>query len=83
MEKEFDELEFENYLTDEFFSGNEKSEIGKLIKQRMAEDNDFKEHYELWLEESSYDSWKEYYKELQDQEDSAWENMYPNRDDDE
>ncbi|MFZ4797854.1 MAG: hypothetical protein ACOYMA_10190 [Bacteroidia bacterium] len=81
MEKEFDEFEFENYLTDEFFSGNEKNEIGKLINQRLAEDSDFKEHYEQWLEESDYNNWKEFYQKLDDDENSAWENM-SSRDDD-
>ena len=36
MEKEFDQYEFENYLTDEFFSGNELSEIKKLIKIELT-----------------------------------------------
>lgn len=86
MENEFDPYEFENYLSDEFFSGNEKSEIGGLIKQRLLKDDDFRVQYEQWLDESGYDSWKEFYKELeqeqQDQIDIAWENMFPEGDDD-
>jgi len=86
MENKFDPYEFENYLSDEFFSENEKSEIGSLIKQRLSKDDDFRVQYEQWLEESGYDSWKELYKELeqeqQDQIDIAWENMFPEGDDD-
>ena len=86
MENKFDPYEFENYLSDEFFSENEKSEIGSLIKQRLSKDDDFKEQYEQWLEESGYESWKDFYKELeqeqQDQIDIAWENMFPEGDDD-
>jgi len=78
MEKEFDQYEFEEYLTDEFFNGNEKSEIGVLIKDRLATDDDFKEQYELWLEETSYRNWKEYYQFLQDEEDMAWDIMQLN-----
>lgn len=82
METEFDQYEFENYLTDEFFNGNEKDEIGSLIKKRLAEDEEFNEQYELWLEESGCDSWKEYYQLLKDEEDIAWENMFPDGDED-
>ena len=86
MENKFDPYEFENYLSDEFFSENEKSEIGSLIKQRLSKDDDFRVQYEQWLEESGYDSWKDLYKELeqeqQDQIDIAWENMFPEGDDD-
>lgn len=86
MENKFDLYEFENYLSDEFFSENEKSEIGSLIKQRLSKDDDFRVQYEQWLEESGYDSWKDLYKELeqeqQDQIDIAWENMFPEGDDD-
>ena len=86
MENKFDPYEFENYLSDEFFSENEKSEIGSLIKQRLSKDDDFRVQYEQWLEESGYDSWKELYKELeQEQQDQiviAWENMFPEGDDD-
>ena len=86
MENKFDPYEFENYLSDEFFTENEKSEIGSLIKQRLSKDDDFRVQYEQWLEESGYDSWKELYKELeqeqQDQIDIAWENMFPEGDDD-
>ena len=57
MEKEFDQYEFGNYLTDEFFSGNELSEIKKLIKDRINNDAEFAEKYELWLEEAGYDNW--------------------------
>jgi len=78
MEKEFDQYEFEEYLTDEFFNGNEKSEIGVLIKDRLATDDDFKEQYELWLEETIYRNWKEYYQFLQDEEDMAWDIMQLN-----
>ncbi len=80
MRTEFDQYEFENYLTDEFFNGNEKAEIASLIKKRLATDNDFKVRYEQWLEESSNESWKDFYIYLQDEEDSAWKNMYPNGD---
>ena len=86
MENKFDPYEFENYLSDEFFSENEKSEIGSLIKQRLSKDDDFRVQYEQWLEESGYDSWKDLYKELeQEQQDQiviAWENMFPEGDDD-
>ena len=86
MENEFDPYEFENYLSDEFFSENEKSEIGGLIKQRLLKDDNFRVQYEQWLDESGYDSWKEFYKELeqeqQNQIDIAWENMFPEGDDD-
>jgi hypothetical protein len=82
MESEFDQYEFENYLTDEFFSGNELSEIKKLIKDRLSNDAEFAENYELWLEEVGYDSWKDFYQLLQDEEDISWENMFPDGDDD-
>jgi len=82
MENEYEQYEFENYLTNEFFSGNEKREIGSLIKQRLSTDEDFKELYEQWLEESGYESWKEFYQILKDEEDMAWENMFPEGDDD-
>ena len=82
MENEFDQYEFENYLTNDFFSGNDKSEIGILIKQRLEEDDVFKEQYELWLEESSYNNWKEFYQEIQDEGGTALENMYPDGDED-
>jgi len=78
MGTEFDQYEFENFLTEEFFDGNEKAEIARLIKYELAANNDFKDHYEQWLEESSYESWKDFYKHLQDEEAAAWENMYPN-----
>jgi hypothetical protein len=82
MEQGFDQNAFENYLIDEFFAGNDKEEIKKLIKQRLKEDSGFKEQYELWLEESAYKSWKKFYKVLKDEEDMAWRNMFPNGDDD-
>ena len=82
METEFNEYDFENYLTDEFFNGNEKSDIGSLIKQRLATDEGFKEKYELWLEESGYENWKEFYKTLQDEDNIAWKRMFPNGDED-
>ena len=78
MGTEFDQYEFENFLTEEFFDGNEKAEIASLIKYQLATNNDFKYKYEQWLEESSYESWKDFYKHLQDEENAAWENMYPN-----
>ena len=86
MENKFDPYEFENYLSDEFFSENEKSEIGSLIKQRLSKDDDFRVQYEQWLEESGYDSWKDLYKELEQEQQEqiviAWENMFPEGDDD-
>ena len=36
MEKEFDQYEFENFLKDEFFNGNEKDLIGSLIKKTVS-----------------------------------------------
>lgn len=75
MEKEFDQYEFENYLTDEFFNGNEESEIGNLINKRIASDNDFKKQFELWLEESEYKSWEEFYQVLLDAEFMALDGM--------
>lgn len=78
----FDLWEFENYLTDEFFNGNEESEIESLIKERLKSDDDFRNQYELWLEESGNESWREYYQFLLDEEDTAWENMFPEGDDD-
>ena len=81
METEFDQYEFENFLTEEFFDGNGKAEIAKLIKYELATNNDFKDKYEQWLEESSYEGWKELYDHLKDEEDVAWENMYPNGND--
>jgi hypothetical protein len=77
MGTEYNQYEFENYLTEEFFDGNEKVEIARLIKYELATNNDFKDQYEQWLEESSYDSWKDLYKNLQDEEDAAWDSMYP------
>jgi hypothetical protein len=74
--------EFENYLTDEFFNGNEESEIESLIKERLKSDDDFRNQYELWLEESGNESWREYYQFLLDEEDEAWENMFPEGDED-
>lgn len=82
MEKEFDQYEFENYLTDEFFSGNELSEIKKLIKDRINNDAEFAENYELWLEEAGYDSWLEFYNEQKLEAEAAWENMFPEGDED-
>ena len=83
MEKiTFDEHEFENYLTDEFFSGNEFSEIKKLINDRLNNDAEFAENYELWLEESGYDSWQEFYNEQKLEAEAAWENMFPEGDED-
>lgn len=82
MEKDYDQYEFENYLQDEFFCGNEKEEIKKLIKSKLKEDSEFKEQYEFWLEETGYKSWKEFYKKLKDDENWAWKNMFPNGDDD-
>lgn len=78
----FDLWEFENYLTDEFFNGNEESEIESLIKERLKSDDDFRNQYELWLEESGNESWRKYYQFLLDEEDAAWENMFPEGDDD-
>lgn len=78
----FDLWEFENYLTDEFFNGNEESEIESLIKERLKSDDDFRNQYELWLEESGNESWREYYQFLLDEEDAAWEKMFPEGDDD-
>lgn len=74
----FDQYEFENYLTEEFFNGNDKSEIGSLINDRIKSDEDFRKQYELWLKESGYNGWKVYYQFLEDEEDLAWEAMYPN-----
>lgn len=78
MEKEFDQYEFENYLTDEFFNGNEFEEIDDLIKKQLASNSDFREQYELWLEESDYKNWEEFYQFLLDEEDLAWDIMKPN-----
>ena len=78
----FDLWEFENYLTDEFFNGNEESEIESLIKERLKSDDDFRNQYELWLEESGNESWSEYYQFLLDEEDAAWEKMFPEGDED-
>jgi hypothetical protein len=78
MENNFDQYEFENYLTDEFFNGNDKSEAESLIRKRLITDTIFKEQYEQWIEESSYKSWKDYYQFLQDEEDIDWVNMHPN-----
>ena len=80
MEKEFDQTEFENYLTDEFFNGNEENEIARLIKQQLTDDEDFKKQYSKWIEESSYESWNDYYQFLQDEEDLAWNIMFSDRD---
>ena len=82
MEKEFDQYEFENYLTDEFFSGNELSEIKKLIKDRINNDAEFAEKYELWLEEVGYDNWQEFYNEQEAEKDAAWENIFTEGDED-
>ncbi|MDO9152771.1 MAG: hypothetical protein Q7U47_03530 [Paludibacter sp.] len=82
METEFDQYEFENYLTDEFFNGNEKDEIATLIKKRLVDDEEFNEKYEQWMEESGYNSWKDYYQVLQDEEDMAWTSGFPEGDDD-
>ena len=38
--------------------------------------------YDQWLEESGYESWKDFYKTLHDEDDIAWENMFPNGDED-
>lgn len=78
MESIFDQYEFENYLIDEFFNGSDFDEIGDLIKKQLASNSDFREKYELWIEESSYRNWKEYYQFLEDEEDMAWGAMYPN-----
>ena len=78
MGTEFDQYEFENFLTEEFFDGNEEAEIASLIKYELATNNDFKDKYEQWLEESGYESWKDFYKHLQDEEDAAREDMNPN-----
>ncbi len=81
-ENTFDLWEFENYLTDEFFNGNEESEIALLINERLQSDDDFRTRYELWLEHSGNDSWKEYYQTLEDEENMAWENIFPDGDED-
>lgn len=78
MEKEFDQYEFENYLIDEFFNGNEFEDIGDLIKKQLASNSNFREQYELWLEESIYRNWKEHYQFLQDEEDMARDIMQLN-----
>lgn len=82
MENEFDQGDFENYLTENFFDCNEQSEIASLIKEKLAEDEQFKEQYELWIEETGYDNWKEFYIELKGQEDMVWEQWFPDGDDD-
>lgn len=81
-ENTFDSWEFENYLTDEFFNGNELSEIKKLINDRLNNDAEFAENYELWLEEVGYDNWQEFYNEQKLETEAAWENMFPEGDED-
>jgi hypothetical protein len=82
MEKEFDLYEFENYLTEEFFNGNEVSEIEVLINERLKSDKEFGNQYELWLDESGNDSWKDYYLFLLEEEETAWENIFTEDEDD-
>lgn len=81
-ENTFDSWEFENFLIDEFFNGNEKSEIASLINERLKSDENFINQYELWLEESGYKDWEEYYQFLEDEKEAAWDGMFPEGDDD-
>ncbi len=77
----FDSYDFENLLQDDFFCGNDLDEIKRAIERALKSDSFFAEQYEAWISESSYDSWRGFYKEIQSQEEAALDAMYPNGDD--
>ena len=79
----FDPYDFENMLQDDFFCGNDLDEIKHAIKSRLKSDSVFAGQYEEWISESSYNSWIEFYKEMQSQEEAAWDMMDPNREENE
>ena len=78
----FDSYDFENMLQNDFFCGNDLDEIKHSIESRLKSDSVFAEQYEAWIFESSYNSWREFHKEMQSQEEAAWEGSFPNGDDD-
>jgi len=78
IENDFDQYEFENYLIDEIIDGKTESEISDLIENRIASDKEFKVQYELWLEESDYKNWEEFYQIFQDVDFLTLDIMQPN-----
>ncbi|HEY5592106.1 MAG TPA: hypothetical protein VIK55_13950 [Paludibacter sp.] len=76
----FDSYDFENKLQGDFFYGN-IDEIKYAIESKLKGDSVFAEQYEAWISESSYNSWREFYKEMQSQKEAAWDASYPNGDD--
>ncbi len=80
--EEFDTYEFECLLQDDFFNGNELSVIKKMIKSRLKADSEFKEQYERWIDESGFESWREFYDEDESSTEAAWDSMFPEGDED-
>lgn len=81
MEQEFDQYIFENILIEEFFGGPDLSTIGEEINDRLKSDEDFRNQFNLWLEESGYENWQEFYKLIKDEEEAILDSMYPDGED--
>jgi hypothetical protein len=76
----FDEqIVFEDELQ-EIFCGRSMEDIKREISYMLKEDSDFREKYETWIEESSYDSWMEYYKVLEEERGGYWKDQFPDDD---
>jgi len=75
--KKYNAFDFENMLQDEFFSSNDVDDINRDIESRLNNDTDFARKYETWITESSYNSWRDYYKTMEAEEEESWEYMLP------
>jgi len=71
----FDSYDFESTLQDDFFCGNDLDEIKKAIERRLKNDSEFAKHYDIWLNETSYNSWREFYNEMESQRDAIEDSM--------
>jgi len=73
----FNSYDFENRLQDDFFIGNDPEEINQDIERRLETDAAFAEQYETWITGSGYNSWHDYYKEKEAEQDAEWDNLLP------
>ncbi len=70
--------EFETMLQDLFWG--DIADVRDDVAKKIETDQEFAEQYEEWLEYNFYDSWEDFYNELQDEAEASRDMMFPNDD---